>query len=107
MPSPRCPRASAASFAAVLATALAFPAHAAAQGDGDREVAHALSAWIAVAAAPGRDVRTAQRLLTSLPGWSADARGNLTRRVGSGRPRAEIHRPPRRTQRAAAGLTLG
>ncbi len=57
---------------------------------GDDAVAHALSTWIALPVAPGRDAAIATRLTRELSGWSADARGNVLKRTGSGTPRRVV-----------------
>ena len=56
----------------------------------DDSLARTLTGWIALTSAPGRDVQLATRLARALPGWSADSRGNLVRRTGSGRPRRVV-----------------
>ncbi|HET8770173.1 MAG TPA: hypothetical protein VFM71_04240, partial [Gemmatimonadaceae bacterium] len=69
-------------FAALLLAAFPFPLVA--QGT------DALSAWIALPVAPGRDLDMAARLERELPGWTADDNGNLIRRTGSGTPRRVV-----------------
>jgi putative aminopeptidase FrvX len=49
-----------------------------------------LSAWIAFPAPPGHEAAAAAALARALPGWTADDRGNLVRRAGSGRPRRVV-----------------
>lgn len=51
----------------------------------------AISAWIALDATPGRERVVGERLTRELgTGWTADAMGNVIRRVGSGTPRRVI-----------------
>lgn len=75
-------------FAAVTATAAAqSPAPA---SGAERKIAETIGAWISLDVAPGREADAAARLARALPGWSADARGNLVRRVGRGSPRRVV-----------------
>lgn len=61
-----------------------------ASAQGDDAIASAIASWVVLDVAPGREVQLAERLVRSLPGWSADNRGNLVRRVGSGSPRRVV-----------------
>lgn len=88
-------RATLARLSTACSLALATFSHTAAAqtpnaaGDDDA-LARTLASWIALPVAPGRDVALAARLTRELPGWTADARGNLTRRTGSGAPRRVV-----------------
>ncbi len=76
-------------IAALLGGAL-LPGETAGQSSADADLARALTTWIAVPVAPGRDVQTAATLARALPGWTADASGNLIRRSGRGSPRRVV-----------------
>ena len=49
----------------------------------------AVSAWIQLVAPPGAELHD-RRLTAALPGWQADAMGNLVRRIGTGSPRRVV-----------------
>ena len=69
----------------------ALAATAPAQGNpSDALVAEAISRWISLPAPAGAEDIAAARLKAALPGWTRDAVGNLSRRVGSGSPRRVI-----------------
>lgn len=53
-------------------------------------MAAAVAAWIQFPAPPGAEIAAAARLGQVLRGWTADAQGNLIRRVGSGTPRRVV-----------------
>jgi len=55
------------------------------------QIPSAISAWIALDATPGRESTIGERLTRELGnGWTADAWGNVIRRVGSGTPRRVV-----------------
>ena len=70
---------------AALVAALAIGA-----GVSRAQTSEAVASWIAVSAPPGHEAASARALGTMLPGWSADAWGNLSRRTGSGVPRRVV-----------------
>jgi putative aminopeptidase FrvX len=71
-----------------LAGAVSEPAFA--QPLRSEAAAHAVASWIVLDAPPGSEEQAVRVLAAALPGWSADARGNLVRRLGSGRPRRVV-----------------
>ena len=46
----------------------------------------AIGSWIALQAQPGRELRAAETISRSLPGWRRDSIGNLVLKRGEGRP---------------------
>ncbi|MEP7344683.1 MAG: hypothetical protein ABI877_05435 [Gemmatimonadaceae bacterium] len=56
----------------------------------DADIATVIAAWTALEVAPGREAQLAKLLARELPGWTADSRGNLIRRLGSGSPRRVV-----------------
>lgn len=57
---------------------------------GNDAIASAIAAWTLFDVAPGREVQAAAQLARDVPGFVADQRGNLIRRVGSGSPRRVV-----------------
>ena len=70
---------------AVLLTVLAF----AARPLGAQTTA-AVASWIHLDAVPGTEASTGAALQSALPGWRADAWGNLVKTAGSGAPRRVV-----------------
>lgn len=76
---------------AALLLASVLPSLTQAQNHNGRDaIAAAVAAWIDVDAPPGHEPVAAAVLARALPGWTADAQGNLVRRVGSGTPRRVV-----------------
>lgn len=74
-----------------VALLLVLPTIVQAQNHANRDaVAAAVAAWIDVDAPPGHEPVAAARLARGLSGWTADAQGNLVKRVGSGAPRRVV-----------------
>lgn len=72
---------------ALLLVALAAPLSA---QDNDA-VARAISGWVVVDAVPGNEPAVAATIARTLgAGWTADAHGNLIKRVGSGTPKRVV-----------------
>lgn len=74
---------------AVLASAAPFAA-AHAQSADDSRLAELLTRWIALTAPPGGEALSTVALTKALPGWTRDAAGNFSKRVGSGTPRRVV-----------------
>jgi putative aminopeptidase len=70
-----------------LALLVALPVPLGAQAD---VAARAIASWTAVLAPPGHESASAALLARSLRGWTADANGNLLKRVGSGTPKRVV-----------------
>ncbi len=75
---------------AVLLLATGVWASAAPAQASDASVAATIAAWTHLDAPPGGESRAAAALKATLPGWSVDGFGNLTKRVGSGSPRRVV-----------------
>lgn len=70
---------------------LALAPHVAAQSSPSESIARAIATWTAVEAPPGNESATAAMLTRALgAGWTADAQGNVIKRVGSGTPKRVV-----------------
>ncbi|HEY7877063.1 MAG TPA: M20/M25/M40 family metallo-hydrolase [Gemmatimonadaceae bacterium] len=77
---------------ALIGAVVAAPA-ATAQGvpvAPDSTVLPALTSWIALIAAPGRERDATTSIARALPGWTRDALGNMVLRRGNGSPRRVV-----------------
>ena len=61
-----------------------------AQAADDGRLADVLTRWIALTAPPGGEALATSALTKALPGWTRDAAGNFSKRVGSGSPRRVV-----------------